>query len=645
MSASADKTDATPPIIPAQLAWEQDQPVSTAFGDIYHAADGPAEVMRVFTVPHRLQERFSAGKFDTFTIGELGFGSGLSIAVIAELFLTHAPVDSRLHIISFEKHPFTHAEFRRCAEQRRQRLPVYIDLLAQYPPLLHGWHRRHLHGGRIQLSLYFGDVADGLPELARRQRCRVQAWLLDGFAPDRNPHMWRPELFSDMALLADAQTTVATFTATGQVRRDLTQAGFNMTRIDQRPHKLHTLAGRYSGPTTDHRISDSPASVTVVGAGLSGSATAHALATRGIHVDLFETYAEPGNRITTLLHPRLSTSDTANNYRLAAYCHAEHWHSGFSTDAAAGVLQLPSTQRNGASASRLDAIARRYAGANDTWLRAIGASEASERAGIPLHVGGLFFPGGRSIDLGALCKRLRQHDRIRFHAATSATIDATGLLSTAAGNDFREDNARNPIVLCAGPQVATTFAAATWLEILPVWGQLEIASLSPAPRLPLVGDGYIAPIHHGAFMAEANHTQFAIGASYEYSLWDPARSTTFNMVRLEAWWKHLSNVPLTTRHHGQMRGVRAVTSDRLPIVGRLDIGDHDTAFNREIWVNTGHGSGGMTTIPLAAESIASQLHGEIPPQSSSIDDALAPQRFRSRQHRRGYRHGATPPKV
>ena len=89
-------------VAPAAIAWEGARPVSLAFADIYHDVDGPGEVHRVFLAPARLSERFAASDTPVFTIGELGFGSGLNFIATAKRFLEVATETQSLHYISVD---------------------------------------------------------------------------------------------------------------------------------------------------------------------------------------------------------------------------------------------------------------------------------------------------------------------------------------------------------------------------------------------------------------------------------------------------------------------------------------------------------------------------------------------------------------
>lgn len=80
---------------------------SRQFDDIYfQPADGAAESRHVFVNGNKLAERFAAlPPHTTFTIAELGFGSGLNFLVAMQAFAAHAPPCAQLHYWSAEGFP------------------------------------------------------------------------------------------------------------------------------------------------------------------------------------------------------------------------------------------------------------------------------------------------------------------------------------------------------------------------------------------------------------------------------------------------------------------------------------------------------------------------------------------------------------
>jgi tRNA 5-methylaminomethyl-2-thiouridine biosynthesis bifunctional protein len=605
-------------VVPARVDWTGDQPRSRVFGDIYHAPDGAAEVERAFVAPQRLTERLRdcAG---TFTIGELGFGTALNFAVIAQRMLECAAPTARLHFISVELQPFSQRDFAAIA-RRRNDLPIYAELARAYPPLLGSWHRRHLAGGRITLSLFFGDAAAGLSDIVGRQRRPVDAWLLDGFAPDRNPELWSDAVWRAIAGLSGDGTTLATFSAVGAVRRGLEAVGFAMRKIDQRPFKRHSLAGvlERRGLARPQQ----PTSVSVIGAGLAGAATAHQLALRGIDVRLIDRASAPPNRMsTTLSHVRLQPgAGAAARLRNLAFLYAAHWHAAtHGLFEASGALQFASDTL---PPSRLDAIGDSYAPTGD-WVVRADPLTASAIAGIPVRTPALYFPTARALDLQRVCAALIGHSRIEaeygFAVRSIATDGAAARVSSnAASLDC------DAVVLCNGV-LANEFEQARYLELVPVAGQIDRVDVRGAARIALIGEGFALP----------HATGYSIGATYEHRPWDVARATAFNVERFGRWQRALRGDAVVPRSTAVIRGTRAVSSDRLPIVGGLF--DADGQRLPRLAVSTGHGSQGTVTAPLAAECIASELVGEFPPLTRDQYSIWSSLRFRERQARRSPR--------
>ncbi|MEM1231276.1 MAG: tRNA (5-methylaminomethyl-2-thiouridine)(34)-methyltransferase MnmD, partial [Pseudomonadota bacterium] len=270
------------PLAAPRLRWDGDQPRAADFNDIYHAADGAAETRRVFMAPADLPRRWHAT--DRFTVAELGFGTGLNLAVLLEAW--RAQRGDMLQYISIERHPLSHAQWQRLCSARQHALPAYAQLAGIYPPTVSGWHHRRLPELGLSLHLYFGDATQAMGELEAQGFRAVDAWWLDGFAPDLNPDLWTPELLARLAPLSAPGATVTTFTAAGRVRRALSESGFEMRRVDQRPHKRETLAGVLRA----HRPAPLPIGlaaarqrvesdgITIVGAGIAGASLAFVLA-------------------------------------------------------------------------------------------------------------------------------------------------------------------------------------------------------------------------------------------------------------------------------------------------------------------------------------------------------------------------------
>ena len=119
----------------------------------------------------------SANNKLSFTIAELGFGTGLNFLVTMKAFRATAAPMARLHYIAIEKYPFTGEQLRALLAQWPELAHETEELLAAYPLRLPNIHRVHL--GNISLTLCFGDVEAMLGELGAKE------------APSMNPQLKR----------------------------------------------------------------------------------------------------------------------------------------------------------------------------------------------------------------------------------------------------------------------------------------------------------------------------------------------------------------------------------------------------------------------------------------------------------------------
>lgn len=210
------------------LTWtEDDTPVATAFDDPYFTG-GLDEVRHVFLAGNGLPDRLVEG----FSIAELGFGTGLNLLAVAQLW----PGPGAVQFTTFEAFPMEPADMARALA--RFELP-HTEQLVQAWALATGPVRRFALPG-VTVEVHIGDARDTLA----RWHGRADAWFLDGFAPARNPELWGEALLAEVARHTAPGGSVATYTAAGHVRRGLAQAGFAVTRQPGYGRKKHMTTGR-----------------------------------------------------------------------------------------------------------------------------------------------------------------------------------------------------------------------------------------------------------------------------------------------------------------------------------------------------------------------------------------------------------------
>ncbi len=231
----------------ATIEWRDGLPYSPAFGDIYFSSEnGLLETEHVFIQGNALITCWQALAGDTFTIIETGFGTGLNFLCACKHWLEYAPADAVLHFISVEKYPLTLQDMQTALAHWQTLHPETDELIANYASLLKTG-KIVLFNGRIQLQVLFGDASACLGNIDTQ----ADAWFLDGFAPSKNPDMWQPALFEQMARLSHLNTTFATFTSAGVVRRGLAAAGFTVIKKPGYGRKREMISGYFSGPAHD----------------------------------------------------------------------------------------------------------------------------------------------------------------------------------------------------------------------------------------------------------------------------------------------------------------------------------------------------------------------------------------------------------
>ncbi|MFN3545343.1 MAG: tRNA (5-methylaminomethyl-2-thiouridine)(34)-methyltransferase MnmD, partial [Thiobacillus sp.] len=230
------------PIVPARLEFRDGVPYSAAYGDIYHPADGGmGQARHVFLEGCGLPAAW--GGRETFVVLETGFGTGLNFLVTWAAWRADLARCGRLHFISAEKHPFGAEDLARLHARLPELASLGEELRGAWPTLMPGFHRLAFDGGRVLLTLMLGDAAETVPQL----EARVDAFYLDGFAPDRNPELWQLELIAALGERAQPGARAATYTVAAGVRNALAAAGFETEKRPGFGRKRHCLAATFTG--------------------------------------------------------------------------------------------------------------------------------------------------------------------------------------------------------------------------------------------------------------------------------------------------------------------------------------------------------------------------------------------------------------
>src|SRR5574343_669716 len=230
----------------AELDWQQvdgiDVPISKQFGDVYFSKDnGLLETRHVFLNGNDLTERLAQlDDYAYFCVGETGFGTGLNILALWQLWQQVRPENhSHLHAVSVEKFPLSKADLIRALNAWPELSDLSEQLIAQYPFAISGCHRLTFPNERFSLDLWLGDAEDVFPIIPKTHQ--VNAWFLDGFAPSCNPELWQQNVLDQIIRLSDVGTTFASFSVAGILKRGLKQHGIQISRPRGFMHKREML--------------------------------------------------------------------------------------------------------------------------------------------------------------------------------------------------------------------------------------------------------------------------------------------------------------------------------------------------------------------------------------------------------------------
>lgn len=663
------------PIKPAEPATATDgTPYSTAFDDVCHSAIGAlGESRHVFLGGNDLPARWRGR--EQFVIVETGFGLGLNFLATWAAWRDDPQRPARLHFVSVEKFPFRPQDLRRVLESMlvlpgmTELAPLVQRLCDVWPAPVAGWHRLELVPG-VVLSVGFGDFFDLIPSL----RVGADAFYLDGASPAKNPDMWTTNAFKALGRLARDGATLSTYTSAAHVRRDLIAAGFETAHrpgYGDKRDMLAGLAGHYAPPYRMRRYDPPEAApprvreAIIVGAGMAGTAMARRLVARGWRVRLFERAQAPGSAASGnpagVFHPQLSADDNVlSRLTRAGFLYAlAQWKTlpGGLPGRADGLLQVAMTDAEAQAMQQLVAM-HEYP---ETYAKSVDVTQASALAGEILAHGGIWYPEGGWLAPAMLCRAELvaagpsldarygvEVERLEQRDGRWVALDETGHILAEAD-----------VAIVTAADVSQTLLAPyldpEFLPVKRVRGQLTFLPPDTLPglRVPVCGDGYVAPSSLGGAGP-------ITGATYGFD--DPAEEVRVadhqaNLRRLAALLPahadQFGDAGLASESAaaelGGRTAFRSLLPDRLPMAGQLPdmaaieplrrrlTGGHlrDLPRLAGLYASFAFGSRGLVFASLCAELVASQIEGEPWPIGADLADAIDPARYLMHALRKG----------
>jgi tRNA 5-methylaminomethyl-2-thiouridine biosynthesis bifunctional protein len=607
-----------------EIDWtDASAPRATAFGDIYFSREGGlAESDAVFLagcdLPNAWRDR------DRFAICELGFGVGVNVLAVWRAWKRTRAPHAQLHISSIEAFPLGRDDAARALAQFPEVADLAAKLIACWPVRAFAPQRLWFADDGVSLSLHTGDAETILAGLDGQ----FDAWILDGFAPARNPAMWSEGVLRNIARLSAPDARAATFTVAGDVRRGLEAAGFAVEKKPGFGAKRERLEARRAGAAPAAK--SAPKRVAVLGAGIAGASVAHALTRRGRGIETVVLDAAPdlgagasGNP-AGLVMPRLDREGPLREVFLAAYIEAIRTY-----EALGGDVFMPCGVEQRAEARNAAALADLL---NDPplpedWLRALpnGAS-LHARAGVVRPMEAL-----RSFLQGATL----------MLDAPIAALERAGEAWVLRAPDGRALLKADAVVLACGAALAQ-FGPAKFLPIELSRGQIEWGA-GIAPQYALTRSNYVAPFDGGVLFG-ATFDKIEPGAPVDAD----ADSRARNLAALEELAPE-SAAGVNPAKLNSRASIRAATPDRAPIVGALTDEAEWLAKNAAaahgaepiaspslpgVYLLGALGARGLTLAPLLGECVAGDICGEPHLLSKEARSAIHPERFLKRALRR-----------
>jgi tRNA 5-methylaminomethyl-2-thiouridine biosynthesis bifunctional protein len=401
------------------------------------------------------------------------------------------------------------------------------------------------------------------------------------------------------------------------VREGLRRAGFVCEKRAGYGRKRHCLTARFAGET--RRVESAmPQHVAVVGAGVAGTAVAHALAQRGVTVTVLERapyigQGASGNPVA-VFRPVVSRDDNcATRVTRAAFLHdLRAWAAlGDRVEwSRCGVLHL--ARDRDAAAKQRQALADAAPPAD--YARWVEQAEASELANWPVAAPGVFYPGAGWVVPASLCRAWLDHASIRLRTG----CDAANVQAVPTGWQVRDREGAvlveaDAVVLANACDALLLVPARSW-PLNTVRGQITQLPAGSLPEIRRVisREGYVAP----------GPLQPLVGATYEHDDADTAprrESDLANLARLEAI------LPGAAARFGAngvsgRASLRATLPDRLPIVGAV-------GGQAGLYVAAGYASRGVVWAGLLGEALADRMTRQPLPLEAELMRAIAPDRF------------------
>jgi tRNA 5-methylaminomethyl-2-thiouridine biosynthesis bifunctional protein len=608
------------------LTWGEDGGLrAEGFGDVYFSeAGGLAESEAVFLAGTGLPEAWkNRGRF---ALCELGFGTGVNVLAVWRAWKKTRLPHAQLHISTIEAFPLAKADAVRALGKFPEIAGLSSQLLEHWPVRAYGPQRLWFPEDGLSLTVHVGEAETVLAGMSGA----FDAWFLDGFAPARNPAMWTPAVFAQMARLSAPGARAATFSVAGEVRRGLEAAGFATAKRPGFGRKRERLEATLGAVVAGGRriypyAACNPKRVAILGAGIAGASVAQALTRRGIEAIALEAGRELGagasGNPAGLVTPRLDRGGALSEVFLAAYLHAVASYEALGVFEACGVEQRARAENEAALA---DILADPPL--PQDWLQAAANGAAFHaRAGLVRPVAAIT----RMLDGATLLLE-----------SPVQSLEREGEAWILRAPDGRALLKADAVVLACGPAIAQ-FEPASFLPLALSLGQIEWGK-GTAPPHAITQGNYVAPFEGGVlFGATFDKPDSAPGHARARNLSmlkqiAPGVAASIDEASLVSRASHRATLPDRAPALGLLPDAPAWRARYADLAhGRSVASEAPPPAHERVYMIGGLGARGLTLAPLLGEVLAGEMCGEPDMLSERARDAIHPVRFLHRALKRG----------
>ena len=670
----------------AKLHWQLDDngvtaPLSSEFGDVYFSkTDGLAESRHVFIDGNDLATRLAnLRNFERFVIGEIGFGTGLNILAIWQLWQQIRPDNhSHLHIITTEKFPLSKTDLEQALSVWTELAGLSQQLIDNYPPPLAGCHRLNWFDERLTIDLWLGDATSSLSQVTGEGK--VDAWLLDGFAPSCNQELWSAALLAQIARLSKNHTTLATFSVASAVKQGLKHHGFTLAKRKGFGKKREMLTASFQPKLTSANFCKlyfrynkkikpffvtlpftasfesrrrqrrkannvkgfelpnfsaitKPLSVAVIGAGVAGLSSAYALAARGHKVTIFDK-AQPlagaSGNIRGFLAPKLtSLKRLETNLHAIGYLASCRFYPYLTAQTGIKILQTTGC---------LDLLSHNRLQLDEVkdfpieFARLLTAEQAKAKVGYEVGQA-IFLPNAGLITTANFANAVLCHPNISFQTEKLTYFqqayfqqDSDQVLLTFTERQQFFDH----VILCMALDTCDflpTIKRFNHSRGQVTWFAVDEHDKAQLPKLPLKYGSYYASFN------ENSKRHVMLGASFVRDTLDTTPAVADHQMNVadlaDAVPDLVNNTDMFTVEknlpHWQGRAsIRSQTVDYLPLVGQVWQAGYEN--KSRVWTFSALGSKGYAYAPICSELLAGLLCGEMLPLANKMVNSLSPNR-------------------